>query len=44
MKQISESIYYKDVDKWDEIARDLGGIELCDDTTGEPIYRVYVPC
>lgn len=44
MKQISESTYYEDVDKWDEIARNLGGIELYDDITGEPTYRVYVPC
>lgn len=40
MEQILESTYYENEAKWDKIAMDLGGIEICDDTTGEPIYTI----
>lgn len=40
MEQILESAYFEDTAKWDEVARQLGGLEICDDTTGEPIYTV----
>lgn len=40
MEQILESTYYENEANWDELARDLGGIEICDDVTGEPIYTV----
>ena len=40
MEQILESTYYENEAKWNEIAMDLGGIEICDDTTGEPIYTI----
>ena len=40
MEQILESTYYENEAKWDELAGDLGGIEICDDATGEPIYTV----
>jgi len=40
MEQILENTYYENEVRWDKIARDLGGIEICDDVTGEPIYTV----
>jgi hypothetical protein len=40
MNQILSSAYYENKDKWDKVARDQGGLEICDDTTGEPIYTI----
>jgi len=40
MEQILENTYYENEVRWDKIARDLGGIEICDDITGDPIYTV----
>lgn len=40
MEQILESAYYENKDRWDEFARDQGGLEICDDTTGKPIYTI----
>ena len=40
VEQILESTYYENEAKWNEIAMDLGGIEICDDATGEPIYTI----
>lgn len=41
MEQILESAYFKDTDKWDEVARQCGGLEICDNLTGEPMYTIY---
>ena len=42
MEQILESTYYENEAKWGEIARGMGGIEVCDDVTGAYIHdRFY---
>lgn len=40
MNQILESAYLKDTGKWEKVAREEGGIEVCDDKTGQPIYTI----
>lgn len=40
MNQISESAYFKDTIMWDKEARLQGGIEICDDETGQPMYVI----
>jgi hypothetical protein len=41
MEQIVESAYFEDTYKWDEVARQCGGLEICDNLTGEPMYTIY---
>lgn len=41
MEQILESAYFEDTDKWNEVARQCGGLEICDNLTGEPMYTIY---
>ncbi|AUV60160.1 hypothetical protein HOU40_gp131 [Lactobacillus phage Bromius] len=41
MEQILESAYFEYTDKWDEVARQCGGLEICDNLTGEPMYTIY---
>lgn len=38
MEQILQSTYLNDPDKWQNIANTIGGLEICDDDTGEPMY------
>ena len=40
MNQISESTYFENEDKWNKLAEAEGGLEICDDKTGEPIYTI----
>ncbi|WP_263862553.1 hypothetical protein [Levilactobacillus enshiensis] len=40
MNQISEGIYFSDIEKWARIAHDEGGLEICDDKTGQPLYVI----
>lgn len=37
-EQITESSYEKTPDYWHDYATQIGGIEVCDDETGEPIF------
>ena len=37
MEQILQSTYLNDPDKWQTESNRLGGLEICDDDTGEPI-------
>lgn len=37
-EQITESSYEEAPDYWYDYARQSGGIEVCDDETGEPIF------
>ena len=39
-EQISESGYLSNPSYWIEYASAIGGIEVCDDETGEPIYVI----
>lgn len=42
-EQISESAYLNNVTYWDTFARDirdLGGLGICDDETGEELYVI----
>lgn len=39
-EQISESTYFKDEYYWESYARNIGGIEVCDDETGEPSFTI----
>lgn len=41
MEQILEEIYFKDPEKWQREANRLGGLEICDDKTGWPIWTLY---
>ena len=41
MEQILESTYYEDTDKWNKVACQYGGLEICDNLTGEPMYTIY---
>lgn len=38
MEQILQSTYLNSPDKWQTEANRLGGLEICDDDTGEPMY------
>lgn len=40
MNQILESTYFENEDKWDRVAKNEGGLEICDDKTGKPIYTI----
>lgn len=40
MNQILERTYFSDVEKWAQIARNEGGLEICDDKTGQPLYVI----
>lgn len=40
MEQILESTYMSDTTKWQKVAQQYGGLEICDDRTGEPIYTI----
>ncbi|WP_180707245.1 hypothetical protein [Lactobacillus johnsonii] len=40
MNQILESTYFKDRSKWEQIAINEGGLEVCDDETGYPLYTI----
>lgn len=39
-EQITESGYRKDPKYWTDYAKEIGGIEVCDDDTGEPIFVI----
>lgn len=39
-EQISYSGYMKDTNYWENYAIQIGGIEVCDDETGEPIFII----
>lgn len=39
-EQISENTYIERPEFWQEEARMIGGIEVCDDKTGEPMYTI----
>ena len=39
-EQITESGFFKNPEYWNEYAKQIGGIEVCDDETGEPIYVI----
>ncbi|MGF0086822.1 hypothetical protein [Streptococcus hyointestinalis] len=42
-EQISESAYLNNTSYWDSVAkeyRDLGGLGVCDDQTGEELYVI----
>lgn len=39
-EQISYSGYIRNPQYWEEYARQIGGIEVCDDETGEPIFTI----
>ncbi|WP_198022521.1 hypothetical protein [Carnobacterium pleistocenium] len=39
-EQISESAYYERPGYWEQQARFIGGIEICDDKTGEPLFTI----
>lgn len=38
--QILESEYFNHREKWEAFARRKGGLEICDDETGQPIYVI----
>lgn len=40
MNQILESTYFDDMAKWNKVAREQGGLEICDDITGKPLYTI----
>lgn len=40
MYQILESTYMSNVNEWNRIARNQGGLEICDSSTGEVIYTI----
>lgn len=42
MEQILESTYLKDREKWERKALMMGGLEICDDESGWPIYTIGV--
>ncbi|CCI82007.1 hypothetical protein [Lactobacillus hominis] len=37
LEQISEDTYLKNKDKWQKVANEMGGLEICDSETGWPI-------
>ena len=39
-EQITANGYYKNPDYWERYAIAIGGIEVCDDETGEPIFTI----
>lgn len=39
-EQISESTYYEKPFYWEAIAIQVGGIEVCDDKTGKPLFTI----
>ena len=39
-EQITESGYYENPSYWTDYAKQIGGIEVCDDETGEPIFVI----
>lgn len=39
MEQILESTYFKNMEKWDRIAKQSGGLEICGED-GYPIYTI----
>lgn len=39
-EQITEKAFYDNPEHWDSYARRIGGIEVCDDETGEPIFVI----
>ena len=42
-EQISESTYFQNVEHWNRFAREvreLGGLGICDDETGEELYTI----
>ncbi len=41
MKQISESEYMKNKLYWDTAGRQCGGLEICSDYDGQPIYAIW---
>lgn len=38
--QILEKSYRENTEYWENYARQIGGIEVCDDETGEPIFTI----
>lgn len=43
MEQILQSTYLNDPDKWQTEANRLGGLEICDDDTGDRIMPLMPP-
>lgn len=41
MKQISELEYMKNKLYWDAVGRQCGGLEICSDYNGQPIYAIW---
>lgn len=39
-EQILESTYYERPSYWEKEAVKVGGIEVCDDKTGEPLFTI----
>lgn len=39
-EQITESGYFEKPSYWEEYARKIGGVEVCDDDTGDPIFTI----
>lgn len=39
-EQITESGYFGNPKYWEQYATEIGGIEVCDDETGEPIFII----
>lgn len=39
-EQITEKSYHENTEYWENYARQIGGIEVCDDETGEPIFII----
>ena len=39
-EQITESGFFANPEYWTDYAKSIGGIEVCDDETGEPIYVI----
>lgn len=40
MNQIFECVYLDDPTKWERVAREQGGLEICNDDSGEPMYLI----
>lgn len=39
-EQVTESGYFNNTSYWEEFALQNGGVEVCDDDTGEPIFTI----
>ncbi|GAA0348094.1 hypothetical protein GCM10008931_44250 [Oceanobacillus oncorhynchi subsp. oncorhynchi] len=39
-EQILEKSYHENTEYWENYARQTGGIDVCDNETGEPIFTI----